>query len=318
MHLPYTSHFGEAVGIAAGCVSTALTGLIVSRPLHKRIATVRLGASVWVAAFVLVAPTVVNGIHIAPALRTLLILQTSSTLATVSALLSGPRAFAALAAGGQAVLYELATFVRDSNYELAFAHLFFLGLLVGAHALRTDPPSTAAPPIGFRRFRRDDLVIFIVTVALALVVTNFVFGRLTFNGDEIANSFQADVYGHFRAYAPVPPCPSMFENYWVFRYQGRVFSQYTPGWPLFMAPFQRLHVIWLAGPVMAGITAVGIARLSRRMVLGLGATSESELRLERTAGALGAMFAMLGPSMLLNGGSRFSHTMVCACFAWAL
>ena len=58
----------------------------------------------------------------------------------------------------------------------------------------------------------------------------------------------------------IPPCASMFENYWVFRHEGRAFSQYTPGWPLFMAPFSRLGVIYLAGPVMAGILAVGIGR----------------------------------------------------------
>jgi len=33
---------------------------------------------------------------------------------------------------------------------------------------------------------------------------------------------------------------------------------------------------------------------------------------------LGPMLAFLGPAMLLNGASRFSHTMVCACFAWSI
>ena len=103
------------------------------------------------------------------------------------------------------------------------------------------------------------------------MVTIFVFERVIYNGDEIAGTFQADVYGHGRAYAPIPACPSMFENYWVFRYQGRAFSQYTPGWALFMAPFSRLGVIWVAGPVMAGILAIALARLSRRVASGLGA-----------------------------------------------
>jgi hypothetical protein len=110
----------------------------------------------------------------------------------------------------------------------------------------------------------------------------------------------------------------MFENYWVFRHQGRVFSQYTPGWPLFMGPFQRLGVIWLAGPVMGGILAVGAARLSRRIAWELGETVSAANAMARIAGPLGAAAVLLGPSSLLNAGSRFSHTMVCACFAWAV
>ncbi len=33
---------------------------------------------------------------------------------------------------------------------------------------------------------------------------------------------------------------------------------------------------------------------------------------------LGAGLGFLGPALLLNGASRFSHTMVCACFAWSV
>ena len=110
----------------------------------------------------------------------------------------------------------------------------------------------------------------------------------------------------------------MFENYWIFHYQGRAFSQYTPGWPLFMAPFSRLGVAWLAGPVMAGLLAVAIARLSRRVVRGLGARPEDEGRNVALAGVLGAGLAFLGPALLMNGASRFSHTMICACFAWSI
>ncbi len=102
----------------------------------------------------------------------------------------------------------------------------------------------------------------------------------------------------------------MFENYWVFRHQGRAFSQYTPGWPLFMAPFSRLGVIWLAGPVMAGILAIALARLSRRVASGLGGTPAASARIVTIAGVLGPALAFLGPSLLLNAASRFSHTMV--------
>jgi hypothetical protein len=316
MYRPYTDNFPEAVAIAGQCVGAALTAVIWSRPLRTRTATLLLGSSVWIAA--LCPMVITNILRVDPDPNIIPILQVSVTLATVAAFLQGPRWFGALALLGQCALLGLGLYVRESNYELSLVHVFWCGVLLGIHTLRTAPPQPFHRARVPRSSRHHDIAIFFSSMALALVVTNLAFGRLIYNGDEVANSFQADVYGHLRAYATLPPCPSMFENYWVFRHQGRAFSQYTPGWPLFMAPFQRLGIIWLAGPVMAGIAAVGIARLSRRAATGLGATAEDSERIRAIAGVLGPTLALLGPSMLLNGASRFSHTMVCACFAWAI
>jgi hypothetical protein len=247
----------------------------------------------------------------------LVCMQLAGTFTTLAMFLHGPRWLGAIAAGGQLGLLVLGLYCLESNFELSCAHLFLAGLLLGADAWRSRQghPHVPAPR---RSHALHDAAIFLVTMSVAALVTTHVFGRMTGNGDEIANSFQADVFAHGRAYAPVPACASMFENYWVFRYAERIFSQYTPGWPLFMAPFQRLGVIWLAGPAMAGIAAVGIARLSRRLADGLGRTPEESGRIVTIAGVLGAALAMSGASMLLNGASRFPHTMVCACLAWGI
>jgi hypothetical protein len=50
----------------------------------------------------------------------------------------------------------------------------------------------------------------------------------------------------------------------------------------------------------------------------LAPVPEDEHRTVAIAGVLGAALAFLGPALLMNGASRFSHTMVCACFAWAV
>jgi hypothetical protein len=315
MYRPYTDNFPEAMAVAGQCVGVALSAVIWARPFRTRAATILFGLSVWIAALAPVAIT--NILRIDPNPNIVPVLQISATLATWAILLGEPRWFRAIAVLGQLALAGISLYVKESDYELTVVHLVWAGALLGIHALRGAPPRSVQPAPAFESFRRHDIAIFLVTIGAALVVTNLVFGRLIYNGDEVANSFQADVYGHLRAYAPSPPCTSMFDNYWVFRLNGRTFSQYTPGWPLFMAPFQMLGVIWLAGPVMAGICAVGLARLARRAASGLGTTAERSRRITVTAGWLGAA-AMLGPSMLLNGGSRFSHTMVCACFAWAV
>ena len=318
MYLPYTDRFPEAAAVAAQSVAATLTAVIWSCPLRTRSATILLGIAIWMAALTPLAPEMTSFLHLEVGPRYFSLLQISATLAIIAALLDGSRLLGVLAAVGQCALYALAHYVRDSDAEISFAYIFFYGALIGVHALRVAPLNRAGPASAARSFARQDLAIFLATTCLAALVTNLAFGRLVFNGDEVANSFQADVYGHLRAFAPIPPCPSMFENYWVFRYHGHAFSQYTPGWPLFMAPFQRLGIIWLAGPVMGGLLAVAVARLSRRIASGLGTTPDESERIVAIAGWLGPIFAMLGPYLLLNAASRFSHTMVCACFAWSV
>jgi len=321
MQLPYTDHYYDAVAIAGEVVGVALTAVVWSRSFANRVAT---GAFTGAIAIAALLPAFIPDLGtISKDLTVLPILQVSATLATLAIFL-GQRAiwFRALAIVGQVGLGALSSYVRESDNELAFLHLFWYGLLVGVHLLWVAPPNPrlleAERPSSRQSFVVSEVIVFVVTVALAFLVTNLVFERRIYNGDEVANSFQADVYGHLRAYAPLPPCPTMFENYWVFRKDGRAFSQYTPGWPMFMGIFARLGVIYLAGPVMFGIAAVGIARLSRRLAADLGPTVESSRRIVAFASVLGPIAALLGPSMLLNGASRFSHTMVCACFAWSI
>ena len=329
MHLPYTDRFPEAASVASQSAAAALTAVLWHRPLRTRRATVLLGAAVWLAALCPDLPEITRFFHLTFDIKPSVVLQASATLATLGVLLNGVRWFGLLAVIGQFLLYALGEHLRDSNWELALLHLMWFGLLLGVHAfdgVRTarERERDAQPPDvdPERSYALHDAILFVATVGLAAVVTNLVFERVVYNGDEVAMSFQADVYAHLRAYAPIPPCPSMFENYWVFRHNGHAFSQYTPGWPLFMAPFQRVGVIWLAGPAMAGILAVALARLARRVaraVEGRAATSPAAARFTvAVAGILGGALAFLGPALLLNGASRFSHTMVCACFAWSI
>jgi len=317
MRRPYTLHYEEAVFVAGTSVAATLSALVAAKPLRTPLATGCFLAALWLAALGPHMGAVSSASDFATQALVLVCLQLSGTLTTLAMFIHGPRWLGAGAAAGQLGLLVLGLYCRDSNFELSCAHLFLAGVLLGADALRSrwGREGALAPA---RSFAWHDAALFAVTVVGAALVADHVFGRMTGNGDEIANSFQADVFAHGRAYAPVPPCAAMFENYWVFRYAERVFAQYTPGWPLLMAPFQRFGVIWLAGPFMAGVLAVGIAHLSRRLANGLGRTPEESGRIVAVAGVLGAVLAMLGASMLMNGASRFPHTMVCACLVWGI
>jgi hypothetical protein len=289
-----------------------------SRPLPKRTASVLFGISVWSSVLAPSLPTLAKIASVHPPPTAAVWLACSLLCATFAAVVSGPTWFAGAAALGQLGLYVLGDWVRSSDDELMFAYLLWHGALLGLYSLRCAPPRSREPAPAGAGHARQDLAIFLLTFALATFVMARVFEWVVYNGDEVANSFQADVYGHLKAYASYPPCRKSFENYWVFPYHGRLFSQYTPGWPLFMAPFQRLGVIALAGPCAAGFLAVGVARVSRRAAFGLGASAAQHGGIVAVAGPLGAALVMLGPSVLLNGASRFSHTLVAACFAWAV
>ena len=317
MRRPYTHDFPRAATLANVSVAATFTAVLWSRPLRTPLATTLLALAVWLAALSPHAHSLGAVLHMSPGVSHLLAFEVSAALATAAAFLNGPRWFGAGAVFGQLALLVFVLYARDSTYELAAAHLFLYGLLYGAHLFATHPPDARQAPER-RSFPLQDASIAALTLIAAAFVTERVFAGVVGNGDEISNTFQADLFAHFRAYAPVPPCASMFENYWVFRHGERIFSQYTPGWPLFMAPFSRVGLVWLAGPTMAAIAAVGVARLSRRVATGLGRTSQESARIVAVAGPLGAACAMLGPSMLLNGASRFPHVMVCACFVWAI
>jgi hypothetical protein len=318
MHLPYTDNYPEVVAVAASCVAATLGAVLWARPLPRRLSNALFSLGIAGAASLAFREELVGlvGHHLLPKPAAWLALATSFT--TLALLWSKPRSLGALAAVGQYCLMLLASWVTGSDGELMFACLAWYGTLLGAHALRATPGHVAAARPPRLSYPVQDTVLFLLSVALASLVTAKAYDFLIYNGDEVAYTFQANVYAHLRASAPIPPCASMFENYWVFRHLGHAFSQYTPGWPLFMAPFDRMHLVWLAGPVMGGILAVGIARLARRLAAGLGGTYDESERIVAVAGPLGAMLSMLGPSLLLNAASRFSHTMVAACFAWAV
>jgi hypothetical protein len=322
MQIPYTDRYPEVVAVASQCTAASLTVALWFRPLRSRTATRVLTAAIWVAALFPIASGVIKllGLKGGPADQLVsmpAMLQLSATLATLAALFNGPRSYAALAMVGQLLLLALTLGLRESDYELMFAHLLFYGALFGVNAKRTAPRAVGAP-LSSRTALLQDAIVFLATTVGAAILCEWAFDRLIYNGDEVGYTYQADVFARLKAYGPVPACLSMFNNFWVFHLEDRRFSQYTPGWPLFLALFRTVGVIWLAGPVMAGLAAVGIARLSRRCAVDLGTTAEQSSLILRIAGPTGAALAMLGPSMALNGASRFPHTMVVACYAWAV
>lgn len=251
-------------------------------------------------------------------------MKIAAALATIGALLTRRRLLAVVAFLGEGALFIVTDYIQDSEAELAGAHLAFFGLIVGL-AWRTEPsvpngpvdggaPSADASPLW-----RDDVAAFVLGTLAGAMVCRAILHGWTDSADEWAYTYEAALFAKLRAYGSVPACAEAFRNFWVFQYKGRSFAQYTPGWPYFMAPFVALRLPWLAGPASLGLLGAAVTRLARRAAAGFSPGTEPPSDGEvRAAGRFAALVLMLASTVLINGGSRFSHVLVAAAFAWAL
>ncbi|MEO7097210.1 MAG: hypothetical protein ABI175_28375, partial [Polyangiales bacterium] len=281
------------------------TALVWHRPLRPLAASWVLLAATWLAVLAPISTMLCTFIgYVPPPNAVMNVLEVAAGLATLAMGIARPRWIAAVALAGQLALAWVIPHLTDVDQAFSSMHVLWFAVLWGLHLRinhREERPREAIAPL--RIHRRDDWIIFGAATLLALAVGYFVLELALDSADEWGYEWQALVFSHFKAYVPTPPCPEAHRAHWVFDYHGRSFSQYLPGWPLFLAPFARAKVPWLASPIAFGAMCVGVARLARRAR-------------GRTAGYLAAIFAGLGPAMLLNGGSVYCHCYVAALFAW--
>lgn len=317
MHAPYTPQPLDAFIIAQNSVGLVLTALTWSRPSRPAASSYVLFVAVWWAVIAPVQQDLVGafGVQLPPdsyhwSLRAV------AMLATIAALLSGRLVTIAFAVVTQIALHKLTGFLVGSDWELGCVHVIYLGALVGLQARARDKDIILWTPTSSREpsFFVHDLRIFALAMLLAIAVSVFVLDQSIDSSDEWANTFQAAVFAKGRAYAPSPPCAPAYQNFWVFDWMGRQFSQYTPGWPLFMAIFSLLHVPQFAAAASLGLLAVGVARLARRAAR----ESRHEPRTVAAAGTVAAFCTIFASTLLVNGGSRFAHPFAAALLAWGV
>ncbi len=317
---PYTTHPGEAFSIAQTSTALALTAIVLYRPLRPVVASIAFLCAVWMTAIFPDGVAFVLGLG-AELHHPFLVkdgLRLAGVLATVAMLLARPRWIGVVALGGAVGLSWLCGYLVDSDQELCAVHLAWYGALLGVHQL-ADVMRRAREPRRPGRFEagsflEQDIALAALAIVLASLVATFVTLRECDSADEWAYTFQAAVFARFHAFARAQPCASALQMFWVFTSGGRMFSQYTPGWPLFMAPFVAVGVPWLAAPFSLGLLVVAIARLARRAAAGASGRPD----VVDAAGPLAALFTMTSSTILINGGSRFPHVFSAACFAWTV
>lgn len=316
VHTPYTSNFPDAFAAAHGSICLGLSAVVWAQRDRGLASRTVMQAAVLVCAVApwLTAAMLGLGYHVTPTTYTTA-LEATAALGSVAVLLDGRIGPLVWALVGELALWFLVGYLTNSTLELAALHAIWLGLLIGLH--RAPPVRTERARFVLDEPHRGDWLVFVLATALATVTCFVVLERRIGSSDEWAYTYQAAVFAKLHAYAREPRCSNAFQNFWVYAYMGKQFSQYTPGWPYFMAPFVLARLPWLAGPTSFGLFAAGVARLARRAMsfAGDGTATSREIV---AAGWFAALVTMLSSTLLINGGSRFAHVFVLTCYVWAL
>jgi hypothetical protein len=247
-------------------------------------------------------------------------LELSVALAALGALLALRPLVCGLALLSLWPIWKVSGYVADSDAELAALTMAWIGLLVGVLARRPgryDPRPISPDAEG--SYVLHDAVLFAAATMLAALFSWYVMDRRDGSADEWAYTFQASVFAKGRAYAEAPRCQNFLESFYVYESSGRLFSMYTPGWPIVMVPFVWARSVWMSGPFSMGFMAWGMARLGRTAMRQFGAgEAMPSPALVRASGTWAAVVAMLGTTILENGGSRYAHVFMTGLYAWSL
>ncbi len=322
MTSPYTTQPLEAYMAAQTSVGLVLGALLWLRRLRPAWSTLLLLAAIALAVVLPVSGETLAGIGVALGPEHFKNgLRVAAAMATLAAVLTGRPALVVVAALGEAALWPITTYIKDCDWELAAAHIAFFGLLVGVH-YRTLGAVTSSAPAELDMPSNvwvDDAAAFVAGTVAAAIVCRVVLHGWTNSGDEWGNTFEAAIYAKLRVSSSVPRCTEAFRNFWIFPYMGHSVPEYTPGWPLFMAPFFALRVLWLAGPASFGLLAAAVSRLGRRAAAGFApGSAPPPLALVRASGRFAAAATILGSTMVINGASRYPHVFASAMYAWSV
>ena len=153
-------------------------------------------------------------------------------------------------------------------------------------------PRTAAPVPGPRR-------ILGLGFAVALALSFGAVSVWPFSADEYGYVYLADTLRRGRLWNAPLPVAEILDMPYIAGRDGKLASQYPPGWSAFLVPFRALGLEQAANPVL---------------LLALGAMLFAALR--RVAGQAGTAIGgllLLSPFLLLNGASLYNLLLACCC-----
>ena len=321
MHWPYTRDFLDSFMAAQIGAALMMTAVLLYWPLVRG-ARATLLVGVWLSVIATRVVPSLEDLGLSCGASTVrLVLLCCASLGTVAALVSRRPNVAIVALAAQVPLWLLTGFLEASDWELSALHMAWLGLIAGVLG-RGAPSEAGQEPetIDEGSYRMHDAVAFVAGTTLAAIVCLTVLRRSDGSADEWGYTFQTAIFAKGHLTSEQPACWHFLESFYIFHHDGRLFSQYTPGWPMFLVPFFWVRALWLGAPVSMGLLAWGMARLGRSAMRGAWRKGDRRpsARVIRIAGTWAAVLSVLGTSLLSNAASRYTHVYVVALYAFSL
>ncbi len=157
-----------------------------------------------------------------------------------------------------------------------------------------------------RRIREAGLIIkkfpipwpIVVCALFVFVLTNvlsyFLFDHIPHVHDEIDYLFQAKIFKLGRLYVPSPPAKEFFDFPHIIN-NGRLYSQYTPGYPFLLLLGLLLGAPWILNPLVAALSIVLFYFLGKEIF-------------NETVGLLASILGAISVWFLLMSSTMMSHT----------
>jgi hypothetical protein len=121
------------------------------------------------------------------------------------------------------------------------------------------------------------------------------------SGDEYGYLFEAQTFLAGRLWLPLEPGHEFFSFFHIVERDGKLVSQYPPGWPAVLAAFRVVGLpFWFVNPLLSIFLLLGLAKFCERE--------------HGPAAALAAVaMAAITPFFLFNAGSYFTHISAALC-----
>ncbi len=136
--------------------------------------------------------------------------------------------------------------------------------------------------------------------ALAALLAQVAIQGWPSSADEYGYTYLADTLLQGRLWNEPPPAPEIFDMLYIAERDGKLASQYPPGWPALLALFRAAGADWLANPVLT--LALGFGMVGTLRLLGVPRQHSAAL----------VAVTMLSPFVLFNGASFFNHSLAAA------
>jgi hypothetical protein len=121
------------------------------------------------------------------------------------------------------------------------------------------------------------------------------------SGDEYGYLFEAQTFLAGRLWLPLQPGQEFFSFFHIIESDGKLVSQYPPGWPAILAACRVIGLpFWLVNPLLSIFLLLGLAKFCER-------------EHGPAAGLAAVAIAAVTPFLLFNGGSYFSHISAALC-----